>query len=102
MNPTRRDFLKLSATAGLALAAGPLVSRATPAPLARNGKGHIRLSLKAMSFARYFTSNRGKKVDVPADKALDVFKFIDYCAAHSVDTEPTTYFFTEDSNDYLM
>lgn len=102
MSPTRRDFLKLSATASLAAACGPLVSQATPMPLERDGKGRIRLSLKAISFGRYFPYNRGRKVEVPADKALDIFKFIDYCAAHSVDAEPTTYYFTEDTNDYLM
>jgi sugar phosphate isomerase/epimerase len=102
MLPTRRDVLKLSATAGLSLAAGPLVSHATPAPLAREGKGRIRLSLKAISLGRYFTYNRGKKSEVAADKALDVFKFIDYCASLSVDAEPTTYYFTEDTNEYLM
>lgn len=101
MNPTRRDFLKLSATASLALAAGPLV-HATPAPLERGPKGRIRLSLKAISFGKYFPYNRGRKVEVPAEKALDVFTFIDYCAAHRVDAEPTTYYFTEDTNDYLM
>ena len=100
---TRRSFLQISAAAGVAAATAPFASRlgATPAPFARSGAPRLRLSLTAMSFSRYFTINRGKAVAVAPDKALDVFKFVDYCAAHGCDAEPTTYFFAEETDEFL-
>lgn len=101
---SRRSFLQISGAAGLACAGSPFASRlpATPAPFARSGAPRLKLSVSAMSFARYFTYNRGKAVAVAPDKALDVFKFVDYCAAHGCDAEPTTYFFTEETDEYLV
>src|SRR4051812_45194727 len=101
---SRREFLKLTATAGAAIAATPFIAKlgATSAPLSRNGPARLRLSLSAMSFSKNFTVNRGKKVEVSPAQALDLFKFIDYCAAHGCEgAEPTTYFFPEETEEYM-
>jgi hypothetical protein len=46
---------------------------------------------------------RGKaNPKVPAGKATDMFRFLDFCAAHGVDAEPTTYFFAEETDAYLL
>src|SRR5688572_16277716 len=102
---TRRDFVKFSAAAGL-VAASPLVSRlpAIPAPFPRSGRPQLKLSLAAFSFNTYFPSNRGKaNPNVPPGQATDMFKFIDYCAAQGVGgAELTTYYFMEETDDYLV
>lgn len=104
---TRRDFLKLSTAAGLAAAAAPLGAlAAAPAagPFKRSGKPRLMLSLAAYSFRETFPTMRGKanKKLQPA-KAIDMFKFVDYCAANGCDgTELTSYFFAEESDDYLL
>lgn len=100
----RRDFLKLGAAAGLATLAAPVVARtADRGPFGRTGKPILRLSLAAYSFRDTFPVMRGKpNTKVPAGKAIDMFKFIDYCAAHGSDAEPTTYFFAEETDAYLI
>jgi sugar phosphate isomerase/epimerase len=102
---SRRELLKLGAAAGLATLAAPLVARAASprGPFNRTGKPILRLSLAAYSFRDTFPIMRGKpNPKVPADKAIDMFKFIDYCGAHGCDAEPTTYFFAEESDAYLI
>lgn len=108
MNPltsfSRREFLKAGAAAGLAAIAAPASLRAAaPNPLGRTGKPVLRLSLAAYSFRDTFPIMRGKpNPKVPAAKATDMFRFIDYCAAHGCDAEPTTYFLAEESDAYLI
>jgi sugar phosphate isomerase/epimerase len=102
---TRRDFLKVSATAGFAAATAPFASRAlAAAPFSHAGPPRLRLSLTAFSLQRYFTMNRGKAVTgIAADKALDMFKFVDYCAVHGLDgAELTSYYFAEDTAEYMV
>ena len=102
---SRRDFLKLSAAAGLA-ASLPLGAAAqTPSsnPFQRQGKPRLRLSLAAYSFRENFAFMRGKAQKAAAGRATDMFKFIDYCAAQGCEgAELTSYFFTEESDDYLL
>ena len=47
---------------------------------------------------------RGKpNAKVPPGKATDLFRFADYCAAQGCDgAELTSYFFAEESDDYLL
>jgi sugar phosphate isomerase/epimerase len=100
----RRDFLKLGAAAGLATLAVPSALHAADrGPFGRKGKPILRLSLAAYSFRETFPVMRGKKnTKVAPGKAIDMFKFIDYCAAHGCDAEPTTYFFAEETDAYLI
>lgn len=108
MNPvTRRDFLKLSAATGIAAAAAPLGAFAAApktGPFHRTGRPRLRLALAAYSFRDTFPVMRGKpnrKVS-PAD-AIDMFKFVDYCAAHGCGgAELTSYFFAKETDEYLL
>ncbi len=109
MNPvTRRDFIKLSAAAGVAAAIAPHAATAAPAtgenPFKRAGKPKLLLSLAAYSFRENFPVMRGKpNTKVPAGKATDMYQFIDYCAAHGCDgAEITSYFFAEDTDAYMI
>lgn len=112
MNPvSRRDFLKLSAAASVAAAVAPSFAQAaaaaTPArggAFNRTGKPRLLLSLAAYSFRENFPTMRGKQnAKVPAGRGTDLFKFIDYCAAHGCDgAELTSYFFAEETDAYMI
>jgi sugar phosphate isomerase/epimerase len=110
MNPvTRRSFLQLTAAAGLAATTAPFASlagAATPAAnlFKRTGRPLLRLSLAAYSFRENFPIMRGKpNTKVPAGKATDMFQFADYCATQGCDgAELTSYFFAEESDEYLL
>ena len=108
LNVTRRDFIKSSTTAGLAIAAAPLSALAAPAdagPFHRIGQPRLRLSLAAYSFRQSFRMMRGKpSAKAPAaGKAMDMFSFIDYCAAQGCEgAELTSYFFDEESDEYMI
>ena len=109
MNPvTRRSFLQLTAAAGLTAATAPLSARAAAAPavhpFARAGRPRLRLSLAAYSFRENFPVMRGKpNPKVPPGQATDLFRFADYCAAQGCDgAKLTSYFFAEESDDYLL
>jgi sugar phosphate isomerase/epimerase len=105
---SRRDFVKLSTAATLAAAGSPasVVAGATNGePFKRTGKPRLLLSLAAYSFRDFFPIMRGKPNTkaIPAGKEMDMFKFIDYCAAHGCDgAELTSYFFAEESEDYMV
>ncbi len=102
---SRRDFLKLSAAAGLAasLPLGTAAQAPASNPFQRQGKPRLRLSLAAYSFRENFTVMRGKATKAAPGRATDMFKFIDYCAAQGCEgAELTSYFFTEESDDYLL
>jgi sugar phosphate isomerase/epimerase len=108
---TRRDFLKLSAAASLAATALPsslAAATAAPAPAAppfhRTGQPRLRLSLAAYSFRENFATMRGRpNPNVPAGRATDMFKFLDYCAAQGCEgAELTSYFFAAETDDYLL
>jgi sugar phosphate isomerase/epimerase len=103
---TRRHFLKVSAAAGVAAATTPLASWAAPAanPFNRRGKPRLLLSLAAYSFRESFPTNRGKQnTKLAPGKAIDMFKFVDFCAANGCDgTELTSYFLAEETDEYLL
>ncbi|MDO8542139.1 MAG: sugar phosphate isomerase/epimerase family protein [Opitutaceae bacterium] len=110
-NLTRRDFVKLSAAAGLTAAATPAWSIAAGSKATagggafrRSGKPRLLLSLAAYSFRETFPMMRGKpNTKMPAGKRSDLFKFVDFCAANGCDgTELTSYFFDEESDAYLL
>jgi len=111
MNPlNRRQFLKFSAAAGLAVAAAPSALAAVPVasaaanPFNRTGRPRLRLSLAAFSFRENFPVSRGQpNLKVPVGRATDMFRFIDYCAAHGCEgAELTSYFFAEETDAYLV
>jgi sugar phosphate isomerase/epimerase len=90
---SRRQFLSRSLGAGIAATAGTAIipeKLAAVEPPKRSGKPAMRLSLAAYSFRDTFED----------PEALDMPKFIDYCADHGLDgTELTSYFFPEDADD---
>jgi sugar phosphate isomerase/epimerase len=106
MNPVmpRRDFLK-SATvsmAALGLAGMPV---AAVEPFKRPGSPRLQLSLAAYSFRQFFKdASKANAPEPAADKRIDLFQFIDYCADHGcVGTELTSYYFPKDFDDaYLI
>ncbi|MES2694232.1 MAG: sugar phosphate isomerase/epimerase family protein [Verrucomicrobiota bacterium] len=108
MHLNRRHFLKLSSTAALAVAAAPLASHAASTPAGagafrRTGKARLNLSLAAYSFRDIFPIMRGKATKVTPDKATDMFKFIDYCAAQGIEgAELTSYFFANETDEYIL
>jgi sugar phosphate isomerase/epimerase len=105
MTHSRRDFLKLSTMAGLAVASAPLTgfAAADANPFKRTGKPRLRLALAAYSFRENFPKMRGKaNAKMKAGRGTDMFKFIDYCAAHDCEgAELTSYFFDEETDDYM-
>ena len=106
MTHSRRDFLKLTTVAGLAAATAPLTARAArdAGPFKRTGKPRLRLALAAYSFRENFPKMRGKaNTKMPAGRGTDMFKFIDYCAAHDCEgAELTSYFFDEETDEYML
>ena len=108
---TRRDFLQLSAAAGIATAVAPSFTQASGAaapsgagPFNRTGQPRLLLSLAAYSFRENFPTMRGKpNAKVPAGRETDMFRFIDYCAAQGCDgAELTSYFFAEETDAYMI
>ena len=99
---TRRHFLRSStvAAAGLGLFA-PAALRAVE-PLQRAGSPRLLLSLAAYSFRQFFKD--GNKVVPAADQALDMFKFIDFCADQGcAGAELTSYYFPKElTPEYLV
>ncbi|GDY21098.1 xylose isomerase [Verrucomicrobiota bacterium] len=88
------------AAAGLGILA-PAALRAVE-PLQRAGSPRLLLSLAAYSFRQFFKD--GNKAVPPADKALDMFKFIDFCADHGcAGAELTSYYFPKElTPEYLV
>jgi sugar phosphate isomerase/epimerase len=104
MNSTfsRRDFVKLSAAAGLVLSPAALLA---VEPFKRSGPARLQLSLAAYSFREYFKdTERERKVQTDAAKQIDMFQFVDYCAEQNcAGAELTSYYFPKDVDDaYLL
>jgi sugar phosphate isomerase/epimerase len=105
---SRRDFVQISAATAALSAVGSLLPSATHAvesPYQRKGQPRLLLSLAAYSFRESFPVMRGKpNPKIAADKAIDMFKFVDYCAEHGcLGAELTSYFFPVGFNDqYLL
>ena len=98
MQLTKRDFLKTvgtaSAVAGLGVASPGLLSAA--APIQRNGKPRLNLSLAAYSFRDHFkTATHAQRRSNDA-KLIDMHGFIDYCADHELEgAELTSYYLNQ-------
>src|SRR6185436_3574832 len=92
----RREFLKLSAAAGLVLSPAGLFA---VEPFPRATPPRLRLSLAAYSFRDYFKdTNHARDTATDAAKRIDLFQFVDYCAAQGCDgTELTSYYFPRDT-----
>ena len=104
MNSTfsRRDFVKLSAAAGLVLSPAGLLA---VEPFKRSGPARLQLSLAAYSFREYFKdAERERKTQTDAAKRIDMFQFVDYCAEHDcAGAELTSYYFPKDVDEaYLL
>jgi sugar phosphate isomerase/epimerase len=94
-NPSRRQFLHCTLSAGTGLAlSGPPAPAITP--VRRTGKSHIRLSIAAYSFNRDLNLKRKPK------PAMDLDGFIDFAAAQNLDAvELTAYYFPRTAPSYL-
>jgi sugar phosphate isomerase/epimerase len=92
--------------AALAAAGAPLGALAASGagPFNRTGKPRLRLALAAYSFRENFPKMRGKpNAKMAPGRSTDMFKFIDYCAAHDCEgAELTSYFFDEETDDYML
>ena len=95
MQLTKRDFLKTvgtaSAVAGLGVTSPGRLSAA--APIQRNGKPRLNLSLAAYSFRDHFkTATHAQRRSSDA-RLIDMHGFIDYCADHELEgAELTSYY----------
>jgi sugar phosphate isomerase/epimerase len=101
---SRRRFVSFAGAALATATALPSGSFAIE-PIQRAGKPRLRLSLAAYSFRQYFKgAARPEKKLAPAEKQIDLFQFIDYCADHGCQgTELTSYYFPENlTNDFLL
>lgn len=101
----RRRFLKVSAASGLALAAAALPSLRAVEAFGRAGAPRLLLSLAAYSFRDYFVdANHARSPQADGAKRIDMFQFIDYCAAQGcAGAEVTSYYFPRELTDeYLL
>lgn len=73
-------------------------------PIARSGSARLRLSLAAYSFRDYFKTAAAAPKGAAADRTIDLFQFIDYCAEQGCEgTELTSYYFPADVDEaYLL
>ena len=99
----RRDFLRSALTAAAAaLAPAPLWAIE---PFKRPGPPRLRLSLAAYSFREYFRdASHDRERQVDAAKKIDLFQFIDFCAAQGCEgAELTSYYFPPNAdNEFLL
>jgi sugar phosphate isomerase/epimerase len=93
---SRRAWLGRSAVGAWA-AVGLSAARSVEAlePFARPGASRMKLSLAAYSFRDFFKdANYKRDAPPPADKAMDLLDFVNYCADHGCDgAELTSYYF---------
>ncbi len=96
----RRAFLKGSAATVLLTAAGATAAE----PFQRQGPARLALSLAAYSFRDYFKDSNHERKTAAADKRIDMFQFVDYCAAQGcAGAELTSYYFpTDATTDYML
>jgi sugar phosphate isomerase/epimerase len=102
LNLSRRNFVK---TGLLGLAAAPTFTTHAVEPFNRPGAARLRLSLAAYSFRQYFKDGeRGQNKPIPADKQMDMLRFVDYCEEQGCDgAEVTSYYFPKDlTTEYLL
>lgn len=102
---TRRGFVKASLLSGAGLALASLSPDGWAAqPFNRAGKPRLLLSLAAYSFRDYFKDAKHKRdKETDPTKRIDLFQFIDYCAAQGcVGAELTSYYFPGDLNEEFL
>src|SRR5262245_53694212 len=104
---TRRDFLKTTLPAGIALTGVGLFDTEpllAVEPIKRVGAPRLQLSLAAYSFREYFKDSNGKRnTNADPARSIDLFQFIDYCADHGCQgTELTSYYFPPDISHELL
>ncbi len=88
--------------AALGLAGTPV---AAIEPFKRPGTPRLQLSLAAYSFRQFFKdASKANAPEPAAEKRIDLFQFIDYCADHGcAGTELTSYYFPKDFDEaYLI
>lgn len=98
---SRRNF---SISAAAVLAGFALPTRAAE-PFKRPGEPRLRLSLAAYSFREFFKdASHNRTKTPPAEKQIDLFQFVDYCAEHGCQgAELTSYYFPKEiSNEFLL
>ena len=98
---SRRTF---TVSAALAFAGYTLPTRAAE-PFKRSGEPRLRLSLAAYSFREFFKEASHSRTKVPpAEKQINLFQFIDYCAEHGCQgAELTSYYFPKEiSKEFLL
>ena len=97
---SRRRF---SLAAGTALLSALVTPVRAIEPFKRPGKSRLHLSLAAYSFRQFFTDTTERN-RAAADKQIDLFQFIDYCAEHNCQgAELTSYYFPKEvTNDLLL
>lgn len=100
---TRRDFLRSAAILTLGALGASQGRISSVEPFKRPGRSRLLPSLAAYSFRDYFIHG-GSKKQIPEDKRIDLFKFIDMCADYGcIGTELTSYYFPPDvDRDYLL
>jgi len=99
---SRRSFVKVGL---IGIATAPSFKARAVESFNRPGESGLRLSLAAYSFRQYFKDGeRGQAKPIPAEKQMDMLRFVDYCAEHGCDgAEVTSYYFPKDLNmDYLL
>lgn len=95
MQLTQRDFLKTVGTVSVAAGLVAALPARLPAaaPIKRNGKPRLNLSLAAYSFRDYFNTATHEQKRPSDAKAIDMHDFIDYCADHNLEgAELTSYY----------
>lgn len=84
--------------------AGFVRSTSAVEPFERKGKPRFQLSLAAYSFRQYFNDSSDRDKKITAEKLIDMFQFVDYCAEQGcLGAEVTSYYFPKNlNNDYLL
>jgi sugar phosphate isomerase/epimerase len=98
---TRRQFL---GTAAIGATLAPTFTFAVE-PFRRPGPPRLRLSLAAYSFREYFRdASHNREREVEASKKIDLFQFVDFCAAQGCEgAELTSYYFPPNAdNEFLL
>jgi sugar phosphate isomerase/epimerase len=98
----RRDWLKSLGLAAAGAGLAPLAGRAVE-PFERQGPPRLALSLAAYSFRKFFKDGKDADAGVPEQKRMDLFRFLDFCAAHGCQgAELTSYYFPKDTDDAFL
>ena len=107
----RRKFFQLSASSALGIASMNIVKLAegnrftgpTSFNLTKNKSSGFRLGLAAYSLRKHFKFFKGRTQNTTGQQEIDMFSFIDYCAAQQCAAELTSYFFPPDADrDYFL